>query len=436
MRWLNYCAQAAVCLLFLSGCGAAYETSFRSKEVSVAEMVSAVAAEEADSGGTEADGYMDFFQSEVHEIRIELEEESWQAMLADPESEIYYQADIHLDGAAVTHAGIRIRGSSSLRMAKRRNSIRYPFRIKFDEFVEDQTFMGLDELVLNNSTDDPSFVREYMGYEALKHTGLPTPGVTFSNVYINEELLGLYVTVEAIDNSYLDRVYGHHEGNLYKAELGATLEPDMEPAAMEQKKGDDESRRDLGQLTGILDEMESGEKGEIESILDVESVLQYFAGNAVIHNWDDYAGQFAHNYYLYMSDGRFHMIPWDMNEAFLQTQAYYRESDGARQDISSPITGDVAAGTRPLAEKLLAVPEYYEKYLEYCRRLETWLTEAAEEQIPELERLITEAAVQDPTKFFTDAETELEFQTDYSEGIMGFMGERAEYLREWFLISD
>lgn len=53
--------------------------------------------------------------------------------------------------------------------------------------------------------------------------------------------------------------------------------------------------------------------------------------------------------------------------------------------------------------------------------------------MPELERLITKAAVQDPTKFFTDAETELEFQTDYSEGIMG---ERAAYLREWFLISD
>lgn len=56
--------------------------------------------------------------------------------------------------------------------------------------------------------------------------------------------------------------------------------------------------------------------------------------------------------------------------------------------------------------------------------------------MPELERLITKAAVQDPTKFFTDAETELEFQTDYSEGIMGVMGERAAYLREWFLISD
>ena len=214
-------------------------------------------------------------------------------------------------------------------MANRNDSDRFPLRIKFDEYVKQQTFLGLDELELNNSTDDASFLREYLGYEDFRQLGMDVPYVNFCNVYINGELLGLYIGVESVDNSFLDRAFGNHQGNLYKAEVGATLEPDMDLDLLEQKKGQDVEKSDLKELIEILEETEPGQKGELESILDIDSVLQYMAVNTVIHNWDDYAGQFAQNYYLYLDEGLFHMIPWDLNEGFFQTQAYYEESDGA-----------------------------------------------------------------------------------------------------------
>lgn len=375
--------------------------------------------------------YQEFFLTEaVHDIYIEMEAGDWQAILDAPEAKEYYPADVVIDQRPVKNVGVRTRGNSSLRAARRHASERFPFRLKFDKYEDDQTFLGLDELVLNNGNDDPSFLREYFGYEVFRRLGVDVPYVSFFRVYVNGELQGLYTGVEAVDNGYLDRVFGSHHGNLYKAEVGATLEKDMDLDLLEQKKGDDTDKADLQELIQILDDMEAGDKGDIEQILDVESVLKYFAANAVLHNWDDYAGQFAHNYYLYMDNGQFHMLPWDINEGFLQTQAYYRESDGARQDISTPVTGEAVLEERPLVEKLLSVPEYYGLYLQYCEALCKWLGDEAAGQIMQLKEQIEDAVQQDSAKFFSFDDFERQFSEENPNGLIGFVGERYEYLTE------
>lgn len=398
---------AAGMLLFLSGCA---------DDVSKQE---------------EAVSYVGFFtQTQVHDIYVELDEKDWQAVLDRPGEKEYYAADVTIDGSKIEDVGFRTRGNSSLRVAGWRHSDRLPFRIKFDKYVDGQTFLGLDEMVLNNSNDDPSFLREYLGYEAFRQLGMEVPYVAFFNVYVNGELHGLYVGVEAVDNSYLDRTFGGHKGNLYKAGEGATLEADMDLGLMEQKKGGSSDKSDIQELIRILDEMKTGEKGEIESILDVDSVLRYFTGNAVLHNWDAYAGQFCHNYYLYMDGGQFHVLPWDMNEGFLQTGPFYRPSDGARQDISTPITGRAVLEERPLVLKLLSVPEYYQEYLEYCSILTEWLKEVSAGQLDLLKEEIQVFVEQDQTKFYSFQEFEQQFSADNSNGIAGFIRERAEYLEE------
>lgn len=382
------------------------------------------------SQGTTTDFYEAFFAQEtVHDLNVSIHEEDWEAITEDPEAEVYYSAVITIDGETIENVGFRTRGNSSLRMAQRYRSQRYPFRLKFDEYVEDQRFLGLDELVLTNSSDDPSYLREYLGYEAFRQLGMTVPLVTFFNLYINGELHGLYIGVEAIDNQFLNRAFGGHDGNLYKADLQATLLPDMDLALLEQKKGDDESKTDLTDLIRILNEMPAGEKGEIETVLNVNSVLQYFAGNAVIHNWDDYAGRFCHNYYFYQQEGMFYMIPWDMNESFLQTQAYYQPSDGASQDIATPITGDAVIEERPLVEKLLAVPEYYQQYLMYCDQLREWL-ESMPDMLAGLYERIADSAAADPTGFYGAEEFDLQFDSGNPDGLAGFVTERAVYLAD------
>ena len=56
----------------------------------------------------------------------------------------------------------------------------------------------------------------------------------------------------------------------------------------------------------------------IESVLNVDRVLWYFAFNHIVMNYDTYNIGSPHNYYLYQTeDNLFQIIPWDLSESFI-----------------------------------------------------------------------------------------------------------------------
>ena len=372
--------------------------------------------------------YAAFFkESRVHELNIEIDPAEWAAMVNDPNTKTPRKVNITIDGVTVNDAGIHPRGGSSLELGVAYNT-RLPYKIKFDEFVEGGNFLGLDEIALENSACDPSTLRQYVGMEAMRAVGVDAPYVTFFNVSVNGTLHGFYSGIEAVDSSYLERVFDSHKHNLYKAEGNSTLTPYMSMEAFEQKKGSDESKADLKTLIEILDETPLGEKGRIEEIIDVDLVLKTLAADAVIHNWDNYAGETCHNFYLYMDGGLFRIIPWDMNETFLQTESGERPGAGSKQDILSPITGYVSEESRPLVQKLMAVEEYYEKYIDYCEQCSNWLLDFSQTKLGDMQALVSEPYTNDPTKFYKLSRFQLEFDETYRDGISGFIKERCEYL--------
>lgn len=372
--------------------------------------------------------YVGFFgEKAVHTLNVEIESKAWNAICASPKAKEYQHADITIDGQTIADCGFKTHGNSTLNMAVEHGNITFPFKIKFDKYT-DKDFMGLDELVLCNNEIDASYARQYAGYEAFRAIGKEAPLCTFFNVYINGELLGLYAGVEEIDNSYLKRVFGSKKHNLYKTNEMATLTPNMASWTISQKKGTDTSRSDLKKLIRILDETPKGEKGEIEDILDVDSALVYLAVGAVIHHCDGYAGYSAHNYCLYFDDGVFHMVPWDMDLCFYQTGWGFRPSDGSQMDIKSGLTDDAKLSERPLVEKLLAVDEYYEIYLEYCSKVTEWLKQFNESGADELFALIDESVSNDPRNKYSSFNRE--FNSEYHYGFAGYIKERAEYLEK------
>lgn len=372
--------------------------------------------------------YAAFFkENRVHEMNIEIDPAEWAAMVNDPFSKTPRKVNITIDGVTVKDAGIHPRGGSSLEYGVTYKT-RLPYKIKFDKFVDGGNFLGLDEIALENSACDPSTLRQYVGMEAMRAVGVNAPYVTFFNVSVNGTLHGFYSGIEAVDSSYLERVFDSHKHSLYKAEASATLTPDMSMDAFEQKKGSDESKSDLKTLIEILDETPLGEKGRIEEIIDVDLVLKTLAADAVIHNWDNYAGETCHNFYLYMDGGLFRIIPWDMNETFLQTESGERPGAGSKQDILSPITGYVSEENRPLVQKLMAVDEYYEKYIDYCEQCNSWLMDFSKTKLSDMQELVSEHYINDPTKFYRLSRFQQEFDETYRDGLSGFIKERCEYL--------
>jgi len=368
--------------------------------------------------------YQTFFEEGVvHTIDVTITEDDWADILANPEDEIYHEAKVTIDGVVADNVGLRTKGNSSLKSVASSDSDRFSFKIKLDEYEKDQTLLGLDEFVLNNMFSDASYMREYLSYKIMGEAGLAVPLSSFVEVSINGEPYGLYLMVEAIEDSYLNRAFGENEGNLYKQEQGSTLvyETDEVYKSSEQKNGDDESKNDLANFIKILNEMPDGEKGDIESVLNVDSALKYIAANTVLENYDSYNGSFAQNYYLYNQSGQFNVIPWDFNMAFGGFQG------GALStiDIDTPISG-TSLDKVPLIQNLLEVEDYKTRYYEI---IEDYLAilEDFETEVSALKTLIRPSVEVDPTKFSTIEQFDLvtTYQEDgpveaNAEG--GFMG--------------
>lgn len=169
----------------------------------------------AQTGG--ALGYVkEIDKSSVMTFEITVDPEAWQTMLDNATDKEYIAADITINGLTMENVGIRPKGNSSLSSVARDDTTdRYSFKIKFDEYVEDQTWLGLDKIVLNSNFSDATSMKEYLSYDILSYIGVDTPLYAYAEITVNGELWGFYLAVEDVDSGYRDRVKDG-EGELYK----------------------------------------------------------------------------------------------------------------------------------------------------------------------------------------------------------------------------
>ena len=154
----------------------------------------------------------------VNTVKLTISEDNWQDMLANPLEEEYHVCSIEINGDTYEGAAIRTKGNMSLRTVASSASDRYSFKVKSDEYVKDQTFKGLSEFVLNNTIDDPTYMKEYLSYQLMSVMGVPTPLFAYAAVYVNGSYYGLYLMVEAVEEDFAKRNFGTDFGNLYKPE--------------------------------------------------------------------------------------------------------------------------------------------------------------------------------------------------------------------------
>ncbi len=342
--------------------------------------------------------YSDIFEKDkVIDVNINIDEADLADMRAYPKNEEYHTANITVDGIVIENAGIRTKGNMTLSSIANSDSDRYSYRVKFNKYVKGQKLLGLNEMVLNSCYCDPSYMREYLHYEYLNKLGVNTPKTVFCNLYINGELVGLYLGIEALDSSFVERVFGDKDetGNLYKMEQGANLKykENEDYTYAELKTGSDNEQTGLKEFIKALNNMPEGETGDIEKYLDVDSALKYIASNTVLCNYDSYNGNNSHNYYLYENnDGIFTVVPWDFNMSFGGM------GDGLTVGIDTPVSGG-SVDNLPMIKNLIAVPEYKERYYGYIKELMDMLKDF-ESRVNEIKKIINPYAENDPTGFY------------------------------------
>ena len=362
-----------------------------------------------------------FDEDTVIDIYVTLSESDYEDMMQNPTQEEYKQADVIVDGETMENVGFRVKGNSSLNMVASSDSDRFSFKLDFDQYISEQNLAGLTKLNLNNSVSDPSYMREYLSYWLLGEMGVPTPAYCYANVYVNGELVGLYLAVEGIEEPFLERTYGSSAGALYKPEgQGSDLvyiDDNIESYSgielvTDSKNGDDT------ELVAMIKALNEG--SDLDSYLDIDEILRYFAVNTVLVNMDSYQGNFKHNYYLYEEDGVFSILPWDFNMSFGGFSMGGTGGELTSLYIDSPLSGTTLA-ERPLIGKLLEVEEYKELYHRYLEEFINgpFTVENMNKEIEHVANMIRPYLEQDPTKFYSMEQ----FEQALTEGSATVVGE-------------
>lgn len=407
-------------------------------------------------GGTTM-GYEDklFDTSSVHKINIVMDD--WDEFISNAESEEYYACTLEIDGETYKNVAIRGKGNTSLTKVAAYGNDRYSFKVEFDRYDSSVTYHGLDKLCLNNIIQDNTYMKDYLCYRLMAEMGVASPLCSYVYVSVNGSDWGLYLAVEGVEESFLQRNYGSDYGELYKPDsqsmgggrgngkgfdmddldpaenAGDNAKPDGKGGGRDGMNSSDDtllkyidddpdsypnifdnaktdvSKSDKKRLIAALKAL-SGD--EPESAVDVDKVIRYFVVHNFVLNFDSYTGSMIHNYYLYEDDGQMQMIPWDYNLAF----GAFQSAGGATSLVNYPIDDPVSGGDtsdRPMLAWIFQNEEYTELYHKYFAELISTVFDSGKfaQEFDSVVQMISPYVESDPTKFCTYEEFETGAQT-------------------------
>ena len=152
-----------------------------------------------------------FDTSKVHTINIIMDD--WDEFTDNCKSEEYYNCTVVIDNEAYKNVAIRGKGNTSLSQV---SNDRYSYKIEFDHYDSTNTYYGLDKLCLNNIIQDNTYMKDYLTYQMMNKMGVAAPLCSYVYITVNGEDWGLYLAVEGVEESFLQRNYGKDYGELYK----------------------------------------------------------------------------------------------------------------------------------------------------------------------------------------------------------------------------
>ncbi len=415
-------------------------------------------SEASHGADVEPDYAVVFPDDAVNELAITIAPEDWDAMLANmtdifgergtgqgggpggngpqnaggpmgvsnAENPMWVAATITFNGETWTNVGVRFKGNSSLRSTWSSGSLKLPLKLDFDQYedqypeIADQRFYGFKQLSLANGFGDATYMREAVSYELLAEAGLTASETAYYKVTIDYGEgpvdLGLYLAVEVVDDTVIDRVYGDDSGNVYEADgaaasLAAGTQDQIEASFQKENNTDEADWSDVEALQTLLNsDLRTTDpaawRAQLEALFNVDDFLTWLALKTVIQHWDSYGGM-SHNYYLYHNPetGQLDFISWDHNQTLgAQFGPGGRGGGGPSRGVTSFELTEVGTDW-PLIRYLLDDAEYQARYLAALRQIDaTFDADTLAARYTQLAALIEPVlAESDDTTAFRDA---------------------------------
>jgi len=253
------------------------------------------------ASAAKADPGAEFFDSaELRTFKITLGKEQYAALSDNNRNRQYVSATVAVGGVTYSNVAVRLKGIGSFRPLHEKPSL----AVKFDEYVEDQKFFGLSKIMLNNSSQDPTYLAELVSMSMFRDAGLPAPRVTHAFVELNGRKLGTYVAIEAVNKDFLRRTFKNTSGTMYEAYL-----QDIDQS-LDQDNGVNIKQRDRKALVEACNISDPAERWlSLQRVLNVDQFIDHTVLEMFVSHTDGYAIN-RNNYRLYNdpTSGRFWFI--------------------------------------------------------------------------------------------------------------------------------
>ena len=269
----------------------------------------------------------------VHDIYFTINSRDWQTLRDNYLDNTYYPVDFKWGTTVVRNAGIRSRGLGS------RSGAKPGLRLDFDRYTADQKFLGLKSVVLRNSTQDPTNMREQLAMLLFRRVGQAASRESYARLFVNNVYAGLYSLVESVDKTFLGKTFGSDAGYLYKYDYSLTdgayyftyrtsNAADYVPLPFKPETNENSPQPEVLERFAwtVNNASDASFRTAIAEFMDVNELIQHVAAEVFVADNDGFLGNWGmNNYYLYRlaENHQFRFIKWDKSNAFLDTPDYW-----------------------------------------------------------------------------------------------------------------
>lgn len=283
-----------------------------------------------------------FDQDQLHTFELNLPASALAKIDSDPAAEEYVEGSLTFAGETISPVGIRYKGSIGAYVgclsgpdfsnpSGFKTCTKLSMKIKINWNGSDTKFYGLKKLQFHSMNNDPSQMRERLGYWLFRNMGVPAPRAVHARLLINGEYVGLFALVEQVDGRFTRHNYDDGKGNLYKEIWPLQSNGQAYPAQtyINHLKTNEDENPTAELIQNMAQEVANADPADLQNVVSkwmkIDEVIAYAVVDRMIRN-DDGAFHWyctgnacsPHNFYWYEepTNETLHLIPWDLDHAF------------------------------------------------------------------------------------------------------------------------
>ncbi len=245
-------------------------------------------------------------QNQVKEYFITCDPDDFDYIYANYWEDIYIPITITFNGTTWNDVQMRIRGDGSRMFPKKSLKVKFggnPFAT------------GSYELNLNAEWEDKSYMRAFLSSRVFRQSGQTCFDTEFVRLYLNGAFLGLYNSIQNVDEEFLQANGYDPDGNLYKADKdGACLSIYDDITNFWTLETGSGNKADLATFISEINNVSDEDYLQFcQQQMDYDQMINIIACNMILSNQSTY----YHNYFMYHDvdgSGKWEMMPWDLDK--------------------------------------------------------------------------------------------------------------------------